>query len=443
MSTGEKRLLRVGLCGLGTVGAGVVDVFARNGGLLSARSGCELQLVHVGSRSDKPDVQLGDCRISRDIFEVARDPDVDVLVELIGGTTTANELVAEALKHGKHVVTANKALIAEHGMALFALAESKGTGLRFEAAVAGGIPIIKALREGLAANDVASVAGIINGTGNFILTEMAAKGREFSDVLAEAQALGYAEADPSFDVDGTDAAHKLVILASVAFGVPLAIDAPFMEGVDRVSPADLEYAAELGYRIKHLGIARAQGERLELRVHPTLIPEAEQIASVDGVLNAVRVQGDSVGEILLTGPGAGALPTASAVVADLVDIGRSLSTGCHTLSPGLGVPVDALQARPIVPAAEVVTPWYLRMTATDRPGVMAAIARILGERGISIESLIQKAPHRGEDRVPVIILTSVASQECLYAACDALLELDTIDGAITRLRVEDFQEVAQ
>ncbi|MEE4203324.1 MAG: homoserine dehydrogenase [Halieaceae bacterium] len=443
MSTGEKRVLRVGLCGLGTVGAGVVDVFARNGGLLSARSGCALQLVHVGSRSDKPDVQLGDCRISRDIFEVARDPDVDVLVELIGGTTTANELVTEALKHRKHVVTANKALIAEHGMALFALAESQNVGLRFEAAVAGGIPIIKALREGLAANDVASVAGIINGTGNFILTEMSAKGREFSDVLAEAQALGYAEADPSFDVDGTDAAHKLVILASVAFGVPLAIDAPFMEGVDRVSPADLEYAAELGYRIKHLGIARAQGERLELRVHPTLIPEAEQIASVDGVLNAVRVQGDSVGEILLTGPGAGALPTASAVVADLVDIGRSLSTGCHTLSPGLGIPVDALQARPIVPAAEVVTPWYLRMTATDRPGVMAAIARILGERGISIESLIQKAPHRGEDRVPVIILTSAASQECLYAACDALLELDTIDGAITRLRVEDFQEVAQ
>ena len=436
-------VLRVGLCGLGTVGAGVIEVFQRSGGLLTARSGCELQLVHVGSRSDKPDVNLGGCRVSRDIFEVARDPEVDVLVELIGGTTTANELVREALSHGKHVVTANKALIAEHGMALLAQAESEGVGLRFEAAVAGGIPIIKTLREGLAGNRIVSVAGIINGTGNFILTEMAAKGREFADVLAEAQALGYAEADPSFDVDGTDAAHKLVILAAVAFGVPLAIDAPFMEGVDRVSPADLQYAAELGYRIKHLGVARAQGEQLELRVHPTLIPETEQLASVDGVLNAVRVQGDAVGEILLTGPGAGALPTASAVVADLIDIARSLATVGAQLSPGLGVPVDTLSARPIVPAEAVVTPWYLRMIAADRPGVMAAIARILGERGISIESLIQKPPHRGEDRVPVIILTSAASQERLYAACEALLQLDTIDGAITRLRVEAFQEVAQ
>lgn len=435
-------VIRIGLCGLGTVGQGVVDILGRSDALLTDRSGRRLQLVHVGSRSEKPGVALGEARVSRDIFEVARDPEVDVLIELIGGTTTARELVTEALSHNKHVVTANKALIAEHGMVLLTLAEQKSLALRFEAAVAGGIPIIKALREGLAGNRIASVAGIINGTGNFILTEMAAKKREFTDVLAEAQALGYAEADPTFDIDGTDAAHKLVILASVAFGVPLAIDGPFLEGVDRVAPADLEYAAELGYRIKHLGIARACGERLELRVHPTLIPADAQLATVDGVLNAVRVQGDAVGEVVLTGPGAGSLPTASAVMADVVDIVRAITGGETTPAPGLGVPVSALRHRELVPAAEVVTPWYMRMTAADRPGVMAEIARILGERGISIESLIQKPPHRGEQRVPVIILTNSASQACLDAACEALLGLDTIDGMITRLRVEEAEESA-
>ncbi len=435
----NERSLKVGLCGLGTVGSGVVALLERNAGLLSTRAGQAIELVHIGARRDRPGVQPA-CTVSRDIFAVVEDPSVDVVVELIGGTTTANELVTAALEAGKHVVTANKALIAEHGMALLALAESKGVALRFEAAVAGGIPIIKALREGLAANRVESLAGIINGTGNFILTEMAAKGRDFDDVLAEAQALGYAEADPSFDVDGTDAAHKLVILASVAFGVPLAIDAPFMEGVDRVAPADLEYAAELGYRIKHLGIARQRGEQLELRVHPTLLRESEQLATVDGVLNGVRVQGDGVGQVVLTGAGAGAEPTASAVIADLVDIARARTDGATRFAPGLGAPVAALKALAILPADEVVSPWYLRMTAADRPGVMAEIARILSEQGISIESLIQKPPHRGEDRVPVIILTSRASQASLYAACAALAELETIEDAITRLRVEDFTE---
>jgi homoserine dehydrogenase len=432
--------LNIGLCGLGTVGAGVLELLRERAEMLTARSGLQMSLVHAGTRRERPDLALGDTRQSADLLAVARDPEVDVVVELIGGTTLARELVAAALQAGKHVVTANKALIAEHGMELLAIAEEQGVALRFEAAVAGGIPIIKTLREGLAANQVASVAGIINGTGNFILTEMAAHGRDFADVLAEAQALGYAEADPSFDVDGTDAAHKLVILASVAYGVPLAIDAPFMEGVDRVSAIDLQYAKELGYRIKHLGIARRQGERLELRVHPTLLPASEQLATVDGVLNAVRVQGDAVGEVLLTGAGAGSLPTASAVMADLVDIARAMRAGETRLAPSLGVPIDALRGLAIVPADEVVTPWYLRMTAADRPGVMAGIARVLSERGISIESLIQKPPARGEDRVPVVILTNPASKAYLDAACKELMALDSIDGEITRLRVEDFQE---
>lgn len=435
----SERSLKIGICGLGTVGSGVVALLERNGDLLAERAGQGIELVHVGARRDRPGVQPA-CPISRDIFAVVDDPSVDVVVELIGGTTTARELVTAALEAGKHVVTANKALIAEHGMALLALAETKGVALRFEAAVAGGIPIIKALREGLAANRIESLAGIINGTGNFILTEMAAKGRDFADVLAEAQALGYAEADPSFDVDGTDAAHKLVILASVAFGVPLAIDAPFMEGVDKVAPADLEYAAELGYRIKHLGIARQCGSQLELRVHPTLLPEREQLATVDGVLNGVRLQGDGVGQVMLTGAGAGAEPTASAVIADLVDIARAQTDGATHFAPGLGVPVASLKALSILPADEVVSPWYLRMTAVDRPGVMAEIAGILSEQGISIESLIQKPPHRGEHRVPVIILTSRASQASLHAACQALSQLDAIEDAITRLRVEDFTE---
>lgn len=434
-----RRALNVGLCGVGTVGSAVMSLLTDRAELLGERAGVNVQLTHVALRRERPDLSLERYRISADPIAVAQDPELDVVIELMGGTAAARDVVSAALSTGKHVVTANKALIAEHGMALLALAEKHHVALRFEAAVAGGIPIIKALREGLAANRVDSVAGIINGTGNFILTEMTAHGRDFDDVLAEAQALGYAEADPSFDVDGTDAAHKLVILAAVAFGVPLAIDAPFLEGVDRVTAADLQYAAELGYRIKHLGIARRAGDQLELRVHPTLLPAAEQLASVDGVLNAIRLQGDAVGEVLLTGPGAGGDATASAVLADVIDIARAIAAGEQSMTPALGVPVDCLRSLPIVPASDVVTPWYLRMTAADRPGVMAGIARVLSESGISIESLIQKPPLRGHDRVPVIILTSPASLASLDKARAELSALTTIDGEIQRLRVEDIQ----
>lgn len=434
-----RGLVKVGVCGLGTVASGVVNIFADNGGLLGQRSGTDVRLTHIGARRDNPLCDVSAFSVSRDVFDIARDPEVDVLVELIGGTTVAKDLVETALSHGKHVVTANKALIAEHGNALFALAESKGLALRFEAAVAGGIPIIKALREGLAANRISALAGIINGTGNFILTEMAAAGRSFEDVLAEAQALGYAEADPTFDIDGTDAAHKLVILASIAFGVPLAIDAPFKEGIDLVSAKDLDYAAELGYRIKHLGIARLVGDRIDLRVHPTLIPVAKLIATVDGVLNAIMVQGDAVGELLLIGPGAGGAPTASAVCADIVDLARELGADQHCVIPPLGVPASNLIDRELVPKDAVESAWYLRLMVDDKPGVMADITRLLGAEGISIESLIQKPPRSAEVEVPVVILTDRATGYAIEQAASNIAALPAVRSDLAKLRVENFQ----
>ena len=434
-----RGLVKVGVCGLGTVASGVVNIFADNGGLLGQRSGTDVRLTHIGARRDNPLCDVSAFSVSRDVFDIARDPEVDVLVELIGGTTVAKDLVETALSHGKHVVTANKALIAEHGNALFALAESKGLALRFEAAVAGGIPIIKALREGLAANRISALAGIINGTGNFILTEMAAAGRSFEDVLAEAQALGYAEADPTFDIDGTDAAHKLVILASIAFGVPLAIDAPFKEGIDLVSAKDLDYAAELGYRIKHLGIARLVGDRIDLRVHPTLIPVGKLIATVDGVLNAIMVQGDAVGELLLIGPGAGGAPTASAVCADIVDLARELGADQHCVIPPLGVPASNLIDRELVPKDAVESAWYLRLMVDDKPGVMADITRLLGAEGISIESLIQKPPRSAEVEVPVVILTDRATGYAIEQAASNIAALPAVRSDLAKLRVENFQ----
>ena len=365
-----------------------------------------LHVVHVGARRDNPDCELGQTRVSRDIFDVVKDPEVDIVVELIGGTTVARELIEEAIRNGKHVVTANKALIAEFGNEIFALAGEHGVVVRYEAAVAGGIPIIKALREGLAGNRIEWLAGIINGTGNFILTEMRDKGRDFADVLAEAQALGYAEADPTFDVEGIDAAHKLVILASLAFGIPLEFDAVYTEGISGISRQDVEHAEELGYRIKHLGVAKQSEKGVELRVHPTLIPEQRLLANVDGVKNAVLVEGDAVGPTLYYGAGAGAEPTASAVVADIVDLARDIGAGQVCRVPALGyLPAIASSAYPIVPMSDVATAWYLRLEAEDKPGVMSQVASLLGEQGISIEALIQKAPASGQDRVPVIVVT--------------------------------------
>jgi len=435
----SRQRVGVGLCGLGTVGGGVVTLLDRHTQELSSRCGLALELVHIGARRDNPSCDTSRYKVSRDIFDVVSDPDVDILVELIGGTTTAFDLVQGALNAGKHVVTANKALMAARGNELAALAEENGVALRYEAAVAGGIPIIKTLRESLAANAIQSVAGIINGTGNFILTEMAKAGRDFEDVLAEAQALGYAEADPTFDIDGTDAAHKLVILATLAFGIPLNSEGPFTEGINSVAPEDLRFAAELGYVIKHLGIATRAGERVDLRVHPTLIPVDKQIATVDGVLNTVMIRSDGVGELVLVGPGAGALPTASAVCGDVADVAQHMARGIGDSLPVLGQPVSELQELATVPRGEVESEWYLRMVVADEPGAMADITRLLGDQDISIESLIQRPPETGSTQVSVVIMTDRAPGAAIERAISAIAALDATHGSITMLRVESFE----
>ena len=427
--------LRIGVCGVGTVGLATIEILRQQSDLISARAGRAVQVRHVGARRDHADHDYGDARVSRDVMEVARDPEVDVLVELIGGTTVAYDLIKLAIEQGKDIVTANKALIAEHGNELFALAESAGVQIGFEASVAGGIPIIKALRESMAANEVSQVAGIINGTGNFILTEMSSKGRAFDDVLSEAQALGYAEADPTFDIDGTDAAHKLVILASLAFGIPLDIDGPIKQGIDTLTPTDLDYAAELGYRVKHLGIARRIENGVELRVHPTLIPEHKQIATVDGVLNAVMISGSAVGEVVLVGPGAGGAATASSVCADIIDVARHPNgTG-----PAMGQPAADLNARPLVPSSEIASEWYVRLTVVDRPGVMSDVTQVLAGRGISIESLVQKAPAPGQTEVPIVLLTHMASESVITDAVDEITAFDEVSADFALLRVEAFE----
>lgn len=433
-----QKTINIGICGLGTVAQGLLALLAEANEVLEARVGGAIKVVHVATRTAKPNIDVLGAYESRDVFDVARNPDVDILVELIGGTTVARELVREALDQGKHVVTANKALLADYGDELFELAQAQGKALYFEAAVAGGIPIIEAVRSSLAANHITGLAGIINGTGNFILTEMAAKGREFADVLEEAQRLGYAEADPSFDVDGTDAAQKLVLLAALAFGVQIDAQAPFKQGVDSVSPLDLEYALELGYRIKHLGIAKREGESLQLRVHPTLIPKTKALAQVDGVLNAVMINASGVGELLLVGPGAGSRPTASAVSADIVAIARAMASNGQPQINALGVPVENLTDMTLSNIADVSSAWYLRLEAEDKPGVMASITQRLSEHGIGIESLIQKPESAKLSRVPVIILTDEASTQSVVEAVAAIEALATVEGPVTSLRVENF-----
>ena len=430
----SRQPLNIGVCGVGTVVLATIEILRDHSETLLARSGQAIVVSHVGSRREHPNHDYGEARVSRDVFDVARDPDVDVLVELIGGTTVAHDLIKLAIQQGKHVVTANKALIAEHGNVLIAMAEAAGVQIRYEAAVAGGIPVIKVLRESLAANAVTEVAGIINGTGNFILTEMSTKGRAFDDVLSEAQKLGYAEADPTFDIDGTDAAHKLVILASLAFGMPLSIDAPMKQGIQEVAPEDLECAASMGYCVKHLGIARRTEQGIEMRVHPTLIPERKQIATVDGVLNAVMISGDAVGEVVLVGPGAGGAATASSVCADLVDVARNPAGS----GPALGIAADALQAPTWVPAEDVASEWYVRVTATDQSGAMSDITKILASRDISIESIIQKPPPPGSDKVAVVLLTHVAPQSVMTGALNEITALKGVEADAALMRVEAF-----
>jgi len=432
------KRINVGICGLGTVGGGVFNVLRANVEEISARAQCEFVISHIGARRDNPNCDLSSYKVSRDIFDVVKDPDVDVVVELIGGTTVAKELVLEALANGKHVVTANKALIAEFGNELFEYALKQGVSISYEAAVAGGIPIISALREGLSANKIEWLAGIINGTGNFILTEMRDKGRDFADVLAEAQALGYAEADPTFDVEGIDAAHKLVILASLAYGMPLQYDKVFCEGISKLEPTDVEYANELGYRIKHLGIARAVENGIELRVHPTMIPESRLIANVDGVMNAVLVKGDAVGPTMFYGAGAGAEPTASAVISDIVRVGRDISgaAGVESMVPALGFAAERLQDINILPIEECETAYYLRVSVEDKPGALSRIAQILSDEGISIEALIQKEAPEDDQRVPVIMLTNRVLEKKMNTAISAIEGLDIVDGSVVRVRVE-------
>lgn len=430
--------VKIGICGLGTVGGGTFNVILRNQAEINARAGCEIHVAQIGARRDNPGCDLSATAVTRDIFEIADNPEIDILVELIGGTTVAKELVERAIANGKHVVTANKALIAEFGNDLFKMAHEKGVSIAYEAAVAGGIPIIRSLREGLSANRIEWLAGIINGTGNFILTEMRDKGRMFDDVLKEAQALGYAEADPTFDVEGIDAAHKLVILASLAFGMPLQFDKVFTEGISEIATADVAYAEELGYRIKHLGIARKHENGIELRVHPTLIPERRLIANVDGVANAIVVKGDAVGPTLYYGPGAGAEPTASAVISDIIDLSRTLTAHPENRVSSFGYQMERLNDFPILPINAVYTSYYLRMSALDRPGVLSQVAQILSDAGISIEALIQKQPWQGETEVPVILLTNKVLESDMDNAIAQIEQLSTISGRLVKIRVEDL-----
>ena len=380
---------------------------------------------------------MGDTPFSTDVNDVVNDPDIDIMVELIGGYDEARQLVLAAIEQGKHVVTANKALIAVHGNEIFEAAREKNVIVAYEAGVAGGIPVIKAIREGLAANRIHWLAGIINGTGNYILTEMRA-GRDFDEVLKEAQELGYAEADPTFDVEGTDAAHKLTIMASAAFGVPLQFDRAYTEGIANITPYDITHAEALGYRVKHLGIARSREDGIELRVHPTLVPVHNLIAKVDGVLNAVLVDGDAVGQTMYHGPGAGDEATASAVIADLVDVARTVSTDSMQRVPYLGFESEAVTDHRILSPNEIRSAYYLRIQALDRPGVLAKLASIMSENGINIESIMQKESELHDGEIPVILLTHTVLEKQVNDAIAEMEALPEVEGRVVRIRAENF-----
>ena len=432
--------VNIGVLGLGTVGSGTVNVLRRNIKEITRRAGRDIEITRAADRTiDKErSCDISGIHLTTDALEIVNDPNIHVVVELIGGTGIARDLVLQAIENGKHVVTANKALIALHGNELFEKAQDKGVTIAFEAAVAGGIPIIKAMREGLSANSIEWLAGIINGTGNFILTEMRDKGRDFPEVLEEAQALGYAEADPTFDVEGIDAAHKLTIMASIAFGIPLQFDKAYTEGISKISQEDVQYAAELGYIIKHLGISKKTEQGVELRVHPTLIPHRRLIANVDGVMNAVLVKGDAVGPTLYYGAGAGSEATASAVVADIVDVVRTLTTDPENRVPHLAFQPDAIVDTPILPISEVVTSYYLRIHTDDEPGVLADITRILAEQSISIEAILPKQPEDHNGIVPVIMLTQEVAEKNMDLAIKQIEELTTVEDSVMRIRMESL-----
>lgn len=432
--------INVGLLGIGTVGGGTFSVLKRNQEEIARRAGREIVIKIIADRDIEKARKIAgdDTLITSDANDVVAHPDVSIVVELIGGYTTAKELTLKAIKNGKHVVTANKALLALHGTEIFAAAQRQGVMVAFEAAVAGGIPIIKALREGLTANRIEWIAGIINGTGNFILSEMRNKGLSFDTVLRQAQKLGYAEADPTFDIEGIDTAHKITIMASIAFGIPMQFDKVYTEGITKLTGEDISYAEELGYRIKLLGITKKTSKGIELRVHPTLIPSRRLIANVEGVMNAVVVKGDAVGSTLYYGAGAGAEPTASSVVADLVDVTRMHTADPKHRVPHLAFQPDLLSDIPILPMEEVETSYYLRLHAMDRPGVLADITRILADLKISIDAMVQKEPNEGEDKVDIIVLTHLSIEKNINSAIARIEKLASVMGKITRIRLEEL-----
>ncbi len=432
--------IKVGLLGIGTVGAGTFTVLKRNQEEIIRRAGRGIEIAVVADldTARAKEVTGGDVEVVNDAHLVVNRPDIDVVIELIGGYGIARELVMQAIANGKHVVTANKALLAKHGTEIFKAAEEKGVIVAFEAAVAGGIPIIKALREGLTANRIQWVAGIINGTTNFILSEMRDKGLDFATVLKEAQRLGYAEADPTFDIEGIDAAHKASIMSAIAFGTPVQFDQAYVEGITNLQAIDIRYAEQLGYRIKLLGITRRTAHGIELRVHPTLIPKNRLIANVEGAMNAVLVQGDAVGATLYYGKGAGAEPTASAVIADLVDIARLAAADPVYRVPSLAYQTQSLANTPILPMSEIITSYYLRLRVADQPGVLADITRILADASISIDAMLQKEPDEGETQTDIILLTHQTQEKNINAAIAAIEALNTVDGKVTRLRLEQL-----
>jgi homoserine dehydrogenase len=432
--------VKIGLLGLGTVGGGTVTVLRRNASLIAARAGRRIEVACASARdvTKARGLALDGITLHADPQRVVDDPEVQIVVELIGGIEPARSLVLRALANGKHVVTANKALIALHGYEIFDAAQSRGLMVAFEAAVAGGIPVIKVMREALAGNDIQWLAGIINGTCNFILSAMSDEGGDFGEVLKEAQRLGYAEADPSFDVDGIDAAHKLTILAALAFGIPLQFARVHVEGIRGISKEDVAFAARLGYRIKHLGIARQRKNGIELRVHPAFVPARAPLANVNGVMNGVMVRGDAAGPVLLSGAGAGAEPTASSVVADLVDVVRALTSDPENRVPHLAFQPDSLDDQPILDIADVETAYYLRLLAADEPGVLADVTRILADLGISIEAIMQLDRADDPPAVPVVILTHVVAERAMNAAIACIEALPAIRTPVNRIRVESL-----
>jgi len=432
--------IQVGLLGIGTVGSGVFTVLARNQEEIKRRAGRGIRIHMVADLDTKRAQEMvnGQAEVVADARKVIQNPEIDIVVELIGGYGIAKDLVLEAIAAGKHVVTANKALIAVHGNEIFKAAHAKGVMVAFEAAVAGGIPIIKALREGLSANRIEWIAGIINGTTNFILSEMRDKGLDFNTVLKEAQRLGYAEADPTFDIEGIDAAHKATIMSAIAFGVPMQFAKAHVEGITKLSAIDIKYAEQLGYRIKLLGITKKTPSGIELRVHPTLIPTKRLLANVEGAMNAVQVHGDAVGTTLYYGKGAGSEPTASAVIADLVDVTRLQTADPENRVPHLAFQPDALQNTPILPMAEVTTSYYLRFAVADQAGVLAEITRILAAHGVSIDALLQKEAAEGESQTDLVILTHETKEKNMMAAITEMQALKTVLGEIIKIRLENL-----